>query len=55
MIIVKKKSQRDKHLIEALVYQQGPISRVGIHALTNLRRSTISALTLAASDRRKVD
>jgi predicted NBD/HSP70 family sugar kinase len=45
VIIVKKKSQRDKHLIEALVYQQGPISRVGIHALTNLRRSTISALT----------
>jgi predicted NBD/HSP70 family sugar kinase len=43
--IVKKKSQRDKHLIEALVYQQGPISRVGIHALTNLRRSTISSLT----------
>ena len=41
----KKKSQRDKHLIEALVYQQGPISRVGIHALTNLRRSTISLLT----------
>jgi predicted NBD/HSP70 family sugar kinase len=43
--ILKKKSQRDKHLIEALVYQQGPISRVGIHALTNLRRSTISLLT----------
>jgi predicted NBD/HSP70 family sugar kinase len=43
--IVKKKSQRDKHLIEALVYQQGPISRVGLHALTNLRRSTISLLT----------
>jgi predicted NBD/HSP70 family sugar kinase len=43
--IPKKKSQRDKHLIEALVYQQGPISRVGIHALTNLRRSTISLLT----------
>ncbi len=43
--IVKKKSQRDKHLIEALVYQQGPISRVSIHALTNLRRSTISLLT----------
>ena len=43
--IVKKKSQRDKHLIEALVYQQGPISRVTIHALTNLRRSTISLLT----------
>jgi N-acetylglucosamine repressor len=43
--IVKAKSQRDKHLIEALVYQQGPISRVGIHALTNLRRSTISLLT----------
>jgi N-acetylglucosamine repressor len=39
------KSQRDKRLIEALVYQQGPISRVSIHALTNLRRSTISSLT----------
>jgi predicted NBD/HSP70 family sugar kinase len=39
------KSQRDKRLIEALVYQQGPISRVTIHALTNLRRSTISSLT----------
>jgi predicted NBD/HSP70 family sugar kinase len=45
MTIVQKKSQRDKYLIEALVYQQGPISRVGIHALTNLRRSTISLLT----------
>ncbi len=45
MIIVKKRSQRDKNMIEALVYQQGPISRVGIHALTNLRRSTISLLT----------
>lgn len=45
MTIPKKKSQRDKHLIESLVYQQGPISRVGIHALTNLRRSTISLLT----------
>jgi predicted NBD/HSP70 family sugar kinase len=43
--IVQKKSQRDKSLIEALVYQRGPISRVGIHALTNLRRSTISLLT----------
>ena len=45
MTIVQKKSQRDKSLIEALVYQRGPISRVGIHALTNLRRSTISLLT----------
>jgi predicted NBD/HSP70 family sugar kinase len=43
--IVQKKSQRDKSVIEALVYQRGPISRVGIHALTNLRRSTISLLT----------
>jgi predicted NBD/HSP70 family sugar kinase len=43
--VVKKKSQRDQRLIEALIYQQGPISRVGIHALTNLRRSTISLLT----------
>jgi predicted NBD/HSP70 family sugar kinase len=39
------KSQRDKRLIEALVYKQGPISRVSIHAYTNLRRSTISLLT----------
>ena len=42
---IKKKSQRDKRLIETLVYQQGSISRVGLHALTNLRRSTISLLT----------
>jgi predicted NBD/HSP70 family sugar kinase len=39
------KGQRDKRLIEALVYKQGPISRVSIHAFTNLRRSTISLLT----------
>jgi predicted NBD/HSP70 family sugar kinase len=43
--ILQKKGQRDKRLIEALVYQQGPISRVGIHAETNLRRTTISLLT----------
>ncbi len=42
---IKKKGQRDKRLIEALVYQQGAISRVGIHEMTNLRRSTISLLT----------
>jgi predicted NBD/HSP70 family sugar kinase len=45
MTIIQKKGQRDKRLIESLVYQQGPISRVRIHALTNLRRSTISLLT----------
>jgi predicted NBD/HSP70 family sugar kinase len=39
------KGQRDKRLIEALVYKQGAISRVSIHAHTNLRRSTISLLT----------
>jgi glucokinase len=42
---IQKKSQRDKSRIEALVYQQGAISRVGIHSITNLRRSTISSLT----------
>ena len=45
MTILQKKGQRDKRLIEALVYQQGPISRVRIHALTHLRRTTISTLT----------
>ncbi len=42
---IQKKSLRDKRRIEALVYQQGAISRVGIHSITGLRRSTISLLT----------
>ena len=45
MTTIQKKSQRDKRLIEALVYQQVAISRVGIHNHTKLRRSTISLLT----------
>jgi len=40
-----KKSQRDKHWIESLVRTRGPISRVDLYKLTNLRRSTISQLT----------
>ncbi len=40
-----RKSQRDKRLIESLVRNHGPVSRVGIHKITKLRRSTISLLT----------
>lgn len=42
---VTKKRERDKHVIEALVRRFGPISRVDIHKLTNLRRTTISMIT----------
>jgi len=40
-----KKSERDKRLIEAVVRRSAPISRVGIHTITNLRRTTISQIT----------
>lgn len=36
---------RDKYLIEALVRNRGPMSRVDIYEITQLRRSTISQLT----------
>ena len=39
------KSLQDKHLIEVLIRNQGPISRVDIYKLTKIRRSTISLLT----------
>lgn len=42
---IGKKSQRDKRLIEAVVRRFAPISRVGIHKVTNLRRTTISQIT----------
>ena len=42
---LNKKRERDKHIIEALVRRFGPISRVGIYKLTNLRRTTISMIT----------
>ena len=41
---VKSKTQRDKLLIEALVWRYGPISRADIHELTHLQRSNISRL-----------
>lgn len=41
---VATKSERDKIVIEAVVRRFGPLSRVGIHDMTNLRPSTISAL-----------
>jgi predicted NBD/HSP70 family sugar kinase len=40
-----RKSHQDKHEIEVLVRERGPISRVGIYEQTKLRRSTISLLT----------
>jgi predicted NBD/HSP70 family sugar kinase len=45
MATIPRKSLQDKHRIEALIRNHGPISRVGIHQLTQLRRSTISLLT----------
>jgi N-acetylglucosamine repressor len=41
---VTTKSERDKIVIEAVVRRFGPLSRVGIHDITSLRPSTISAL-----------
>jgi predicted NBD/HSP70 family sugar kinase len=42
---VSRKGERDKRLIEAIVRRSAPISRVGIHQLTSLRRTTISQIT----------
>ena len=41
---VAKKSEHDKHVVEAVVRQFGPVSRVGIYTLTNFRRNTISSI-----------
>jgi len=41
---VASKSARDKHVIQAAVWRFGPLSRVEIHNLTNLRPNTISTL-----------
>lgn len=41
---VARKSERDKHVVEAVVRRFGPVSRVGIHKLTSLRRNTISSI-----------
>jgi predicted NBD/HSP70 family sugar kinase len=42
---IGKKGERDKRLIEAAVRRFAPISRVGVHKITNLRRTTISQIT----------
>ena len=41
---VTSKSARDRHVIQAAVWRFGPLSRVEIHNLTDLRPNTISAL-----------
>jgi predicted NBD/HSP70 family sugar kinase len=41
---VAKKSEHDKHVVEAVVRRFGPVSRVGIYTLTNFRRNTISSI-----------
>jgi hypothetical protein len=41
---VATKSARDKHVIQAAVWRFGPLSRVEIHKLTDLRPNTISTL-----------
>jgi len=45
MTQIPRKSTLDKQRIEGLIRTHGPISRVGIHELTQIRRSTISQLT----------
>src|ERR1700758_3129654 len=45
MTKLPRKTLQDKHLIEVLVRNQGPISRVEIFQQTKMRRSTISLLT----------
>ena len=41
---VDNKTQRDKHVVQAVVWRFGPVSRVQIHELTHLRKTTISTL-----------
>jgi predicted NBD/HSP70 family sugar kinase len=41
---VFRKIDRDKHILEAAVRKFGPVSRVHLHNLTNIRRTTISLL-----------
>ncbi len=42
---VSRKSERDKEVIEHVARRYGPLSRVEIHKLTQLRLNTISSLT----------
>ncbi len=45
MTYAPRKSALDKQRIEGLIRTHGPISRVGLYELTQIRRSTISQLT----------
>lgn len=51
---VTTKMERDKRVIEALVRRFGPLSRVDIHRLTDLRRNTISLLVRELLDEEKL-
>ncbi len=51
---IKRKSHRDKKIIEAVVRRFGPLSRVNIHEVTGLRRSTISSLVRGLLEDRKL-
>ena len=51
---VTTKMERDKRVIEALVRGFGPLSRVDIHRLTDLRRNTISLLVRELLDEGKL-
>jgi hypothetical protein len=39
---VDSKAELDKHIVEAVVRRFGPVSRVQIHELTHLRKTTIT-------------
>ncbi|MGH9666842.1 MAG: hypothetical protein ACRD9L_20660, partial [Bryobacteraceae bacterium] len=41
---VNAKSQRDKHIVEAVVREFGPVSRARIHQLTRIRPSATSQI-----------
>lgn len=51
---VAKKIDHDKHVVEAVVRRFGPVSRVGIHELTNFRRNTISEIVRDLLDEGKL-
>lgn len=51
---VRKKSERDKHVVEAVIRRFGPISRVSIYKLTKLRRTTISLITRELLDEKRL-
>lgn len=51
---VKSKTEHDKLVIETLVRQYGPLSRVQIHELTNLQHSVISRLVRELLDEEKL-